>query len=319
MLTSMLPRLLAGILLFAALAPAQHGGSEEEQADRERMRREAKSERALKGGKDVGDQKASAEELERLTPEQRLARNIISGAGAYCRFHVAMKPAKLMPGQSGTLLITATLQGAAVLPSPPPVEMISPPQQGQVQLGAITVRPADVGRQLAPGYVGRPVYDNYAIFELPVTLASDAQIGTKYPVVVDLKFDLYDGASAQPLGRFLDRANAVIEAGIVLDPAVSMPVRLDSGGAAKEVAPEKPAAETSGEPARRAESTTIGGSRVAPAEATPLPPPTAPVSIVPNESTLPPVDDVEGGLPVLPIAIGGALVLAIMILLARRR
>lgn len=314
---SLLPRFLAALLTLSVLAPGQRGGGEEEQAERERMRQAAKAERAQKGGAEKEEpseeeQKRMAE-FERLTPEERLARNIISGASSLCRFHVAMKPARLLPGQSGTLLITATLQGSAVIPSPAPVELMSPAQQGLVHFGALVVRPADLGSQLAPGYIGRPVYDNYAIFELPVSLAGDAQIGKKYPVVVDIKFDLYDGNNAQPLGRFLDRATAEIEAGAVVDPIVSMPTKSSEPIAPTPVSGVAEAIKPASAPAPQPSS--LSGSQGKPLESPAVP--TAPVSS--GEATLPPVDDGDGGLPILPIAIGGALLLGVVLLLVRRR
>lgn len=279
------------------------------------MRAEAK---AKAGGKEIpeGEGKGEREEdLKNLTPEERLARNITSGAGAYCRFTTSVREGKLMPGQSGTLLVTATLQGAAVMPSPPPIELVAPSQQGLATLGALAVRPADIAR-LAPGYVGRPVYDNYVVFELPVTLSPEAQIGKKVPVVIDLKFDLYDGASAQPIGRFVDRATAEIEVGAEPKPAVSMPTAAPAtppveavGGAAVEPAklqregvPSSPAA--------------VGGSAmtsVAPSAASPVTPDAGAA-----EPSLPPVGDSDG-LPLWPILAGGGLVLVLVLVLARKK
>lgn len=299
------------------MLPAQQrsGDAEFERGERERLRAEAK---AKAGGKDVreGEEKSEREEdLKNLTPEERLARNITSGAGAYCRFTTSVREGKLMPGQSGTLLITATLQGAAVMPSPPPIELVAPAQQGVATVGALAVRPADIAR-LAPGYAGRPVYDNYVVFELPVTLSPEAQIGKKVPVVIDLKFDLYDGASAQPIGRFVDRATAEIEVGAEPKPNVSLPAAaaptppVEALGAAP-VEPAKPQPD-----AAPANPAAVGGNAMTSVVPSPAP------QEAPEESTagssLPPVGDSDG-LPLWPILAGGGLVLVLVLLLARKK
>lgn len=310
-------RSLVGFVAIVSLLPAQQrpGDPEFERAERERMRAEAK---AKAGGKEVpeGEEKGEREEdLKNLTPEERLARNITAGAGAYCRFTTSVREGKLMPGQSGTLLVTATLQGAAVMPSPPPIELLAPSQQGLATVGALAVRPADIAR-LAPGYAGRLVYDNYVVFELPVTLSSEAQIGKKVPVVIDLKFDLYDGASAQPIGRFVDRATAEIEVGAEPKPAVSMPASAPATPPVEAVggAPVEPAKlQREGGPSNPA---AVGGSAmtsVAPSGASPE----APDAGV-TEHSLPSVGDSDG-LPLWPILAGGGLVLVLVLVLARKK
>jgi len=247
---------------------------------------------------------------ENLTPEERMARNITSGASAFCRFQAALKPAKLLPGQSGTLFVTAILQGDAVLPAPPPLELMSSLQQGSVTVGGLMVRPAEVGR-LAKGYLGRPVYDNYAVFELPVSLASDAQIGKRYPLVVDLKFDLYDGTSAQPIGRFLDRVMTEVEAGVVADPVVRAANRSGAVVTSKppEAAPVVAVSAASVPTGRELRSDTVVAVD---------PPGVAPVTPAADSSPNLPVDD-GGGDTVLVAVGGGTLLVLILLLLARRK
>jgi hypothetical protein len=310
-------RSFVGFVALASLLSAQQrpGDGELERGERERMRAEAK---AKAGGKEVpeGEEKSEREEdLKNLTPEERLARNITSGAGAYCRFTTSVREGKLMPGQSGTLLVTATLQGAAVMPSPPPIELVAPSQQGVATVGALAVRPADIAR-LAPGYAGRPVYDNYVVFELPVTLSPEAQIGKKVPVVIDLKFDLYDGASAQPIGRFVDRATAEIEVGAEPKPLVSMPAAAAAtppaeavGGAPVE--PAKPQKE-----AASANPAALGGSAMSSVVPGAVPPESPAAGA--TDSPPPPVGDSDG-LPLWPILAGGGLVLVLILMLARKR
>ena len=315
-MVSSLLRAFFGVAALVSLLPAQRPGDGEfERGERERMRQEAK---AKAGGKEVdGEEKGEREEdLKNLTPEQRLARNITSGAGAYCRFTTSVREGKLMPGQSGTLLVTASLQGAAVIPSPPPVVLVAPSQQGVATLGALVPRPADTAR-LAPGYVGRPVYDNYAVFELPVTLSPEAQVGKKVQVVIDLQMDLFDGTSAQPIGRFLDRATAEIEVGAEPQPQVSLPSNAVSplptsdpvGGVAAQAAP-KPSEPVGGS------SNAVGGNALTSAGSVPSKPESADVGAA--DSSLPSVADSDG-LPLWPILAGGGVVLALILLLARKK
>ncbi len=117
-------RLTIALLCVAAAAPAQGGEETVQEVGNEDMRRRQPDGRGdrQKGEKGEKGEKGDIEE-ENLTPEQRLARNITSGAQAYCRFQAALKPAKLLPGQTGTLLVTAVLQGNAVLPAPAPLEL----------------------------------------------------------------------------------------------------------------------------------------------------------------------------------------------------
>src|SRR5262245_1694938 len=211
----MLLRTLLALVCLSAIAPCQNGEAGEEVANPDVTRRlnEAK-EKSGRGDKEI-------DKKENLTPEQMLARNVTSGASAFCRFHATVKPTKLMPGQSGVVSVAAILLGDAVIPSPPPMELIGAAQQGVIGLGAISFQPAEPGKH-AKGYLGRPVYDNYAIFEVPVTVSPDAEIGKKQRVAIDMRFDLYDGNTGQPVGRFVDQVSTEIEIGRALDPAVAM-------------------------------------------------------------------------------------------------
>lgn len=308
----MSPRFALAFAFLAAAIPCQVeevGGEPDVRATEAQGRA---GETRQKGGMEKG----MKPEEENLTPEQRLARNITSGASAYCRFSVSVTPAKLMPGQTGTLKVLAALQGTTVLPAPAPMELMSQPQQGALTLGAMVAQPAAPGR-LAPAYVGRPVYDNYAIFELPVTMAADAPMGSKHVASVDMRFDLFDGNSAQPIGRFLDRVGTEIEVGRVADPAVNFGAAAAAApdaepapaGASASAAPT-PAAAQGGAPAR-----TFDG-KVLVADETPA----APSAAAPESDGLPALPSVQpGGLPTWLLAGGGVVVLLVVILLLRRK
>lgn len=220
----MLFRTLPAFLLLATMLPGQEGPpelrgeSKMDQRIREAKARAAKAKEQGEEGKDSDQERLDAELLG-LSPEQRMQRSGVLSASSFCRFIASIKPARLMPGQSGVMVVTAVLSGQAVLPAPATMEQVSASQQGLVSLGALSFRPAELGK-LAPGYLGRPVYDNYAVFEIPVTMSPQAELGKKQAVQVDLRFEIYDGTTAQSIGRFLDRAAAEVEVGQVADPYV---------------------------------------------------------------------------------------------------
>lgn len=312
-------RTLFALTCISALLTAQSGGDED--AGRAQRKRAAieqggeftedGSDLSKEGGKGKGD-----DEWEKLTPEQRLNRNVRHGAQAYCTFVATPKPAKLMPGQSGVIVVTAVLKGAAVIPSPAPLEVISAPQQGLATVGLPAFHPAEAGRGLAKGYVGKPVYDNYAIFEVPVTMSPQAEIGRKQAVSIEMRFDLFDGSSAQSIGRFLDRASAEIEVGQALNP------RVQGGGvpaAAERVV--KPDAGTGTADDADQKVPADQGRKVEVVDAQPVSMPAVgqdPTMAVGPSGPAPAVEESALPMPVL-LGAGGVLVLVLVLLLARRK
>jgi len=318
---------LLPLLLMATWLPGQDDRLSEREAEMER-RIKARAER---DGGEI-DEKAmkeadehEVEALKRLTPEERLARNVRSNASQFCRFVAAIKPQKLMPGQSGIMVVSALLNGQAVLPSPAPMEMIGALRQGVVTLGGISFHPAEMGRH-ATGYVGRPVYDNFAVFEIPVSVAADATIGTKQAVSVDLRFDIYDGVSAQPIGRFVDRVATEVEIGQALDPVVvggrMRPVDVaETGGSAGGVAPSG-LAPTMPEAGHPTQERVIGGQDplVAATDTGNDAAGTGESASTPTAGDLgTPLPEESGMLP-LPVWLGGgALLLVLVVMLARKK
>lgn len=311
-----LARTAVAIACLAALVSSQETGegrNVEEQAEAiRRMKAAAAGETA--DGADKGKRERELEDEKNLTPEERLARHMTHGASQHCRFHISVHPAKLLPGQSGTVKVVAALQGKAVLPSPAPFEVVGPAQQGMLTLGAFALQPAAPGR-LASAYLGRPVYDNYAVVELPVTMSPSAALGSKHVVAVEMKLDLYDGSTGQPIGRFLDRVATDIEVGLAPDPAVK------GGGkpsvAAAEVTPPRPAATPTPTPAPKAD---LEANVVTPA----APTPSAGQPVKPAADAAPggdslPVEDGAGSLPMPFLIAGGVVVLAVVLLLSRRK
>ena len=305
----LLLRAIAAATLLVALLPCQV-----EEVGGEADVRGAEVERRMKEGKGMRGEAGEKEAEANLTPEQRLARNITSGAGAYCSFQLSVVPAKLMPGQSGTLRVLAALRGNSVLPSPAPLEMVGPTAQGSLMLGALSPQPAGPGR-LAAAYLGRPVYDNYAVFEVPVAMAGDAALGSKHVAAVDMRFDLFDGNTAQPIGRFVDRVSMEIEVGRVADPEVRGLARGGSAPPAEAPTTGTPSAAPGAAPVAGLDRPLTG--RVLVADTTPATAAPTAAEPPPAESSQPTVDE-AGGVPV-GLLVGGAVAAVVLGLLLLRR
>lgn len=269
---------------------------------------------------ETGDEAAGAEgkaNWANMTPEERLNASIRRDSKGQCRFVATCRPPRLMPGESGTLLITAILQGAAVLPAPLQMMMTPRVTQGSVAFGAMVAQPAQPG-VLAKGYLGRPVYENTAVMEVPVTMGANAKLGSKQPVAVDLQFDIFDGTSTQVVGRFIERVTTDVEVGQYIDPPIAG--RRSTKPTVTEPTPvitatEPKGATTDGNKPKGPDAlggtatvpvgnnTSIGNSEV-----------TEPVAA----GDLPPTETDEAGLP-FGLIIGGVAFLLVIVLLMMRK
>ncbi len=318
----MLRATLSAFLFSLALLPCQDK-PDEATGSRVEKRMQAARERALREGKDLaeilgakeGKEDLESEEMNRLSEMARVAREGMRGAGSFVRFVPSVRPAKLMPGQSGTLFVTATLSGQAVLQAPLAMERLSGERQGHVTLGAMTAHAAEPGR-LAAAYLGRPVYDNYVILEVPVTMAPDAEVGSRQKVQVEWRFDIHDGATAQLVGKFIDGAAIDIEVGQASDPTVKGGAKPPAEAIAATPSPSAPQAG----PAAMVHETSPVKPRVvagvAPRAVTEESTSSSSPPSVDSSSDLPPT---EAPLGVLPIAVGGGLLLLVIVLLLARK
>lgn len=311
-------RILAVLLLVGTVASAQEeqGGALSPEA--------IKALRSARGDKAETSEGEKPDESRRnwkdLTPEERLDASLRRGSKAYCRFVAACRPPKLMPGQSGTLLITAILQGQSVLPAPLQMTMTPRVPGDMVSVGSLAAHPAEPGT-MAKAYIGRPVYENTAVFEMPITMAATAKLGQKQPVAVDLQFDIYSGDSGQAVGRFVERVSTDIEVAPYVEPAVNGRSTPPPQDAAQPV-PVAPAASSNDEgrsdaSASKPADDAMGGVA--------LPVPalgTGPEEVLEPQSTggseLPPTGSEGGGVPPM-LIVGGVAFLLVMVLLLMRK
>lgn len=313
---SSISRILAVLILIVAVVPAQRGevGGEQLTAEQQKAMRmlRAKGDKPQEAGE--ADSEAAAR-WEAMSPEERLAANIRRGSKAHCRFVAACRPPKLLPGQSGVLMITAILQGQAVLPAPLQLKMTPRVKVGSVSLGALAAHPALPGT-MAKAYINRPVYENTAVFEVPVTMGNDAKLGQKTPLAVDLEFDLYDGKSGQAIGRFIERVSADVEIAPHVDPEVAGRANKPKVTPKPVVAVEPVNKQSSQEDATKPDGNAMGG------KATEVPVAGAKPAEVVEPATsgdLPPTETGGIGMPYMLVIGGGAFLLVIALLLMRKK
>ncbi len=175
---------------------------------------QAVDQESLEGKKEEGDVDATGKEGFTLDKAPR-----VLGARGHCRFDGAVQPKRLLPGQTGTLLVTMMLEGDSVMTSPSSLTLQE--VAGSIPIGQWSIRPATQGR-VAPAYLGQPVYDNWAVIEVAVTMPSDARLAEKRNVVLALEFDLNSGASGQPIGHFRENYSVAIEVGASAKPPVQV-------------------------------------------------------------------------------------------------
>lgn len=247
------------------------------------------------------------------------AANMPRHARGMCHMVSAIHPNRIAPGTTGTGIVTMILEGDAVLTSPAPVQFTFAERQGPVTLAVGTFRPAKKAR-IAQAFAGREAYDNYAIFEVPLTVAAGTPHG-RHQANLNLTFDLHHAQSGALLGKFTDNVTIDVEVGIPTSASNLMQVGGEAAGSA------------AGAGAAAASQAPATGSGAAPAEAKPSEPIRPQVEAnLPASEPAPaaageaPVafDDVtlveEGsGLPTLMVAmIAGSLAVLVILMLVLR-
>ena len=319
----MLPRtswLLPLLLAFPALPLLAQEGLEEKQRVEQRQQNpeRGRPEPTHKAG-DTGDG-ATREEADGATSPRAAPAEAVSNA---CSVLGMVNPPRLAPGESGTLTVICALQHRAVIQADAGWKVTYEPSQGgknEVQLGAWTLKPAGLGT-LEERFKGKPVYDNQAQVLIPITIAAGTPYG-KYRVTMRLEVPLTDGSSGQQLGLFRG------EPGIDIQVGASMPRPVVRGAAPKSDGPARGPSDV----VVQAVGTTAPGAGQA------KPSPTQGAAVQggtlqdvgagkPNsnpkgsEPEAGPTDSTPTGsaFPMVPVAVGGALLLALILLLARKK
>jgi len=136
-----------------------------------------------------------------------------------CRFDLSIKPDKLLPGQTGKATILMIFESDAVMEASAGLSLEPVQTQSLLAFGAMTMLPAQLS-SVAEAYRGRPVYDNWAMIELPITMSLDAPIGSRQLASFNASFQLHEGATGLPLGEFQQRLTLMCDVGRALDPQV---------------------------------------------------------------------------------------------------
>ena len=276
-------------------------------------RKMAEKKRAAKGELEESDDR-------QMTPEELLESRKRRGSRGQCRFVATMRPPKLLPGESGTLMVTAILQGKSVMQAPSPVEMTPRVSPGFATLGALSARPAPMGT-IHQGYLGRPVYENTAIFEVPVAVSPSVKLGETVPIALDLEFDIYDGDSARVVGRFIERVQTTFTVAQYVDPPVApisaVTEREDVDASRQPDAQERAPRSATPPSVASGDENILTGANSAP---TPAPEPTPDSSghEAQDEPRMPRADAGSVGYNALYLGVG-ILLLVVLLLVARKR
>jgi hypothetical protein len=149
---------------------------------------------------------------DRNLPPDELRKKYKDRLGAaYVDYSATCEPARIVPGGSGTLVVMMMLKQDAVLPPSGPTKIDLQPFQGKLGLGTPQLRPARPAR-LAEATRGKVAFDDYAVFDIPVTVATDAKVGA-HPVQLAFTYELYKGSSGAWIERFLDNVKVEVQVG----------------------------------------------------------------------------------------------------------
>lgn len=272
----------------------------------------------------VDDAKNGARTIEEETLElekAQLAEGDVDAAkvvgpppiGSDLAFHMAptlgFEPRRIAPGASGVARLVLSMQRDSVLAVGTHLEIVCPTTE-QARFGPWALAEPQIGSS-AGAFRGRPVYENYALVEMPVTVTAGTAHG-KYPIRMMVVADITDART----GTTTRRAQAQAVGELVVGPPLPVP----PAAGVEQAAPARPAAavavpvddgevalpvEAAGAPVG-AEVAAARSGGAAPTDAGRLP-------------SLPSADPGTGAGGWLAIGGAGVLVLILALLLATRR
>lgn len=240
--------------------------------------------------------------------------------GTVARARVSTVPSRLGPGQSGEVRIVMMFRGENVIEGSSHFAATFEAVQGPLSLGPAQLDPASPGR-LVELFAGQPVYENTAMFRIPITVDPAAK-HSRYPVRFTIEGDVTSGKTGVAMGRHellaagavevgeplptpgIRAANASVRGDVVPTPSEASAVRQPTAGSTTPKQPSTGSTATEG----------VGEgvlSDPTPAESDSSEP-------MVEGTTLPGAED--RGPPMAILAAGGAvLVVLLLLLLGRRR
>ena len=214
-MTCLLPlraaRLLTILAVVLASVPAQDPPISAEKAAV--LRLEAEREEAVRK---AGKLQVEAAPIAKPVPKAPLE---VKGAKAgVVRFESSCSPKKLAPGGMGTITVVMAFVGDTVMLDPPPMTFQTEARQASIGLGVPVFRAVkSAGR--APALKGRAAFDDYAIFDVPITVDAYARPAL-YPVKLAFTYQLHDGKTGGTREPYSDEIEIEIS---VQNPPVAEP------------------------------------------------------------------------------------------------
>lgn len=148
---------------------------------------------------------------------------VIGGLDRFMLPVTSIEPARIPPGGSGTLVITLALREGAVLAGAPDLELRYSPAQAPAQLGVWALGEPSIGTEEG-AFRGKPVYENYAIVRIPLSVDASAAHG-KYQLSASIIARLSDPRLGTALGQFQGPAIGQL----VVGPALPTPQKPAAG------------------------------------------------------------------------------------------
>ena len=141
-----------------------------------------------------------------------------------CKFQVSVQPERLMPGQSGRARIIMVLQEDSVMEAPATLsitlaELVDGQARPKLSIEPAVMHPPQLS-SVAEAYRGRPVYDNVAVIDLPLTMSPEATLGSMQSVDVLCDFTLHRGSTGALYGTYSNTITISCEVGDASTPPV---------------------------------------------------------------------------------------------------
>ena len=250
-----------------------------------------------------------------------------------CSVLAMLNPPRLAPGETGTLTLICALQHRSVIQAEANWKLTYAPTQGEkgeIILGAWQLKPPGLGT-LEEKFKGKPVYDNQASIQIPVSIAAGTPFG-KYRISTQLEVPLTDGSTGQVLGLYKTQAGVEVQVGAAMPRPIVRGAQPKTGGIPVTAGPGDtvtpgvaPVGSDAGKGTSPKATPPVGqGARPQPVTKPAGVSDGAPANSAQGASDLTPgqTPDEPGeprSFPILPIAAGAGVLLLLIAVLARRK